>query len=133
MNKGAYTTLFPPIIKTTSFVTFYILHLFNKKPVYYGKELSDAIIDRFNTRWKPSNGIIYPLLRKLEETELLKMSYDYDDCHNKSKFYYTITEKGREEYLNLLDLLKPKFIDSYNMMVIILNDFYNHKHDLHVI
>ena len=53
------------------FSRYYILELLQKKP-YTGKEIIDTAIKQSGGRWKPSPGLIYPLLGRLLEEELIE-------------------------------------------------------------
>ena len=50
---------------------YYILELLQKKP-HTGKEIIDTAIKQSGGRWKPSPGLIYPLLGRLLEEELIE-------------------------------------------------------------
>lgn len=124
--KGQYNRLFPAKISTTSFLTLYMLFLFEKKDSFYGKELIDEINKRFEGRWKPSHGIVYPMLRKLEEGGLLIGAWE-DNSDKKIKRLYTITPLGKATFKKELVTHEEVFVDSYNMMVQILSDLYDNK------
>ncbi len=68
------------------FSRFYILSLLKEKPMT-GKEIIDTAISQTEGRWKPSPGLIYPLLGRLLEDGLV--------TENESG-KYTITKKGLE-------------------------------------
>ena len=53
------------------FSRYYILELLQKKP-HTGKEIIDTAIRQSGGRWKPSPGLIYPLLGRLLEEELIE-------------------------------------------------------------
>ena len=53
------------------FSWYYILELLQKKP-HTGKEIIDTAIKQSGGRWKPSPGLIYPLLGRLLEEELIE-------------------------------------------------------------
>ena len=55
------------------FSRYYILELLQKKP-HTGKEIIDTAIKQSGGRWKPSPGLIYPLLGRLLEEELIEES-----------------------------------------------------------
>lgn len=121
--KGKYNRLFPSKISTTSFLTIYILHLFGEKKYFYGKELIDQVEKRFEGRWKPSHGIVYPMLRKLEDAGLLSGAWE-EESDKKTRRLYNITEEGRKVFKEEVEKHYHVFIDSYNMMVQILHDLY---------
>ena len=53
------------------FSRYYILELLQKKP-HTGKEIIDNAVKESGGRWKPSPGLIYPLLGRLLEEELIE-------------------------------------------------------------
>ncbi len=67
------------------FSRYYILELLKKKP-YTGKEIIDAAVKQSEGIWKPSPGLIYPLLGRLLDEGLIEET-------NSGK--YQITRKGK--------------------------------------
>ncbi len=67
------------------FSRYYILELLKKKP-YTGKEIIDAAVKQSEGIWKPSPGLIYPLLGRLLDEGLIEEA-------NSGK--YQITRKGK--------------------------------------
>lgn len=67
------------------FSRYYILEMLKKKP-QTGKEIIDAAIKQSEGIWKPSPGLIYPLLGRLLDEGLIEET-------NSGK--YQITRKGR--------------------------------------
>jgi len=67
------------------FSRFYILELLKKKP-YTGKEIIDAAVKQSEGIWKPSPGLVYPLLGRLLDEGLIEET-------NSGK--YQITRKGK--------------------------------------
>jgi DNA-binding PadR family transcriptional regulator len=67
------------------FSRYYILELLKKKP-YTGKEIIDAAVKQSEGIWKPSPGLVYPLLGRLLDEGLIEES-------NSGK--YQITRKGK--------------------------------------
>lgn len=120
-----YNRLFPSKMSTTSFLEIYILFLLSNKKDYYGKEILDEIESRFGSKWKPSHGMLYPLLRDLEDKKLIKGRWE--DNTKKTKKTYKITKAGLEALSKEITLKENMFIDSYNMIVKILNDLYGHS------
>ena len=53
------------------FSRYYILELLQKKP-HTGKEIINTAVKESGGRWKPSPGLIYPLLGRLLEEELIE-------------------------------------------------------------
>jgi DNA-binding PadR family transcriptional regulator len=85
------------------FSRFYILSLLKEKPMT-GKEIIDTAIAQTEGRWKPSPGLIYPLLGRLLDDGLV--------AENDSG-KYTITKKGLEimEDLESLNNVVRKQLD----------------------
>ncbi|CDI06293.1 MAG: PadR family transcriptional regulator [Candidatus Nitrosotenuis sp.] len=67
------------------FSRYYILELLQAKP-HTGKEIIDAAVEQSEGRWRPSPGLIYPLLGRLLDEGLIEESKDGK---------YQITKKGR--------------------------------------
>lgn len=116
---------FPSKISTTSFVKLYILHLLNEKP-YYGNMIIDEIKSRMDNRWEPSPGMVYPLLRDLEEQGYI--SGWWDQPNKKSIRRYKITDEGIKHYKIILLQNKLALEDSLLIVKNVLQDIYGEKH-----
>ena len=68
------------------FSRYYILQLLQKQP-HTGKEIIDSAIEESGGRWKPSPGLIYPLLGRLLDEGLI------EETDNGK---YSISKKGQE-------------------------------------
>ncbi len=68
------------------FSRYFILELLKKKP-YTGKEIIDHATEQSEGIWKPSPGLIYPLLGRLLDEGLIEETKDGK---------YQITKKGKE-------------------------------------
>ena len=68
------------------FSRYFILELLKKKP-HTGKEVIDYAVEQSNGIWKPSPGLIYPLLGRLLDEELIEETKDGR---------YQLTKKGKE-------------------------------------
>lgn len=115
---------FPTKVSTTSFVKLYILHLINDKS-YYGNEIKDEIKKRLDDKWEPSPGMIYPLLRELEQEGYIEGWWDEPD--KRSIRRYKITDNGIKHYKILLLQNKPAFEDSLLIVKNVLKDIYKEK------
>ena len=80
------------------FSRYYILELLQKKP-HTGKEIIDTAVKESGGRWKPSPGLIYPLLGRLLDEDLIEETKDGK---------YKVSQKGKT---TLEDL------DSFNNIV----------------
>ena len=67
------------------FSRYYILELLQKKP-FTGKEIIDNAVKESGGRWKPSPGLIYPLLGRLLDEELIEETKDGK---------YQVSKKGK--------------------------------------
>ena len=68
------------------FSRYFILELLKKRS-HSGKEIIDYAAEQSNGIWKPSPGLIYPLLGRLLDEGMIK-----EDSDGK----YQLTKKGRE-------------------------------------
>jgi len=80
------------------FSRYYILELLQKKP-HTGKEIIDTAVKESGGRWKPSPGLIYPLLGRLLDENLIEESKEGK---------YQLSQKGK----NTL-----KDLDSFNNII----------------
>lgn len=85
------------------FSRYFILELLKAKP-YTGKEIIDHAVEHSNGIWKPSPGLIYPLLGRLLEEELIEETKDGK---------YQLTKKGKitSEDVDRINEIVKKQID----------------------
>ena len=69
------------------FQILHILELLQKETTYTGKEIIDYAVEQSNGIWKPSPGLIYPLLGRLLDENLIEETKDGR---------YQLTKKGVE-------------------------------------
>lgn len=110
-------------INTTKLVKLYILHyLIYERKEEYGLEIVNYINSNFT---KVSNGLVYPLLRDLEEN--LYLTAKWEDFDRKNKRLYKITDEGIDHY----NRIKPDYLDAidYNISIYnsIIEKIYNKK------
>lgn len=123
--KGSYNKLFPSKMSTNSLLTIYVLHVLKETGApMYGKEIIDTIEARFNNLFKASHGLMYPLLRTLEEEHLVTGFWDGEDTSKKTKRYYRITAKGKLALEEEMENFKPALVDSHNLIDGIIKDLY---------
>ncbi|MCF6459756.1 helix-turn-helix transcriptional regulator [Clostridium sp. Cult3] len=115
---------FPSKISTTSFVKLYILHLLKDRS-YYGNEIIEEIKSRLNGKWEPSPGMVYPLLRELEEEGYVTGWWEEPD--KRSIRHYRLTDEGYKHYKVILLQHKPTFEDSLHIVQTVLKDIYGMK------
>ena len=83
------------------FSRYFILELLKEKP-HTGKEIIDHAIEESNGIWKPSPGLIYPLLGRLLDEGLIEETKDGK---------YQITKKGKataEDVDKINDIVKKQ-------------------------
>jgi PadR family transcriptional regulator PadR len=115
---------FPSKISTTSFVKLYILHLLKDRS-YYGNEIIEEIKSRLNGKWEPSPGMVYPLLRELEEEGYVTGWWEEPD--KRSIRHYRLTDEGHKHYQIILLQHKHTFMDSLYIVQTVLKDIYGMK------
>jgi len=120
--SGAYNRLFPVKVSTNAFLTIYTLHLLQGGRLY-GKEIINAIEERFAGQWKPSHGLVYPILRELEKEGLVKGEW-MGDNNKKTIRIYEITKAGRKAYDRERDHHKDIFGQSFSIMETLMSDLY---------
>lgn len=104
---------FPNKINTTTIVKLLILNLLLQKS-HYGNEIIDKIEIIFKYLWRPSPGMIYPLLRDMEDNMLIEGWWDEPD--KKTKRNYRITDIGIKHYENIKLLYKPLLEESLSII-----------------
>lgn len=122
--RGERQRQFPSKISTTSFVKLYILHLLQERS-YYGNMIKDEIKKRLDDRWEPSPGMIYPLLREMEEEGYIVGWWEEPD--KRSIRRYKITDEGIRHYKVILMQNKSTFEDSLLIIKNVLKDIYKEK------
>lgn len=110
-------------INTTKLVKLYILHyLIYEKQEEYGLEIVNYINMNFT---KVSNGLVYPLLRDMEEN--LYLTAKWEDFDRKNKRLYKITDEGIMHY----NRIKPDYFEAieYNISIYnsVINKIYSKK------
>ncbi|MBM7605196.1 PadR family transcriptional regulator PadR [Metabacillus crassostreae] len=87
-----------------------VLVLISKKD-QYGYELAQNISKRIDV----AEGTLYPLLRRLTKEDYFT-TYLVESSEGPSRKYYTLTEKGREYMVNLVDEWK-QFSSGVNQLI----------------
>ncbi|KRQ87014.1 lineage-specific thermal regulator protein [Caloramator mitchellensis] len=124
MNDGSYRNRqIISKVNTTTLVKLFVLH-FLKEKNHYGNELIDKIEKSLNYRWKPSPGMVYPLLRDMEENLLIEGWWEEPD--KKTKRNYKITENGLKHYEKIKSMYKPLLEESLDIIKYTLNEIYKY-------
>jgi PadR family transcriptional regulator PadR len=122
--KNERNRQFPSKISTTSFVKLYILHLLKDRS-YYGNEIIEEIKSRLDEKWEPSPGMVYPLLRELEEEGYVKGWWEEPD--KRSIRRYRLTDEGYKHYRIILMQNQAVFEDALSIVKNVLKDIYNKR------
>jgi DNA-binding PadR family transcriptional regulator len=77
--------------KERGLLALYILHSLNREPKS-GYALLKEIAEKTDGHWVPSKGAVYPLLRQLEEDDLITLC----GTGSRAKNIFETTKKGRE-------------------------------------
>lgn len=85
-----------------------VLHFMKEGPSY-GNQLMDRISSVTEGVLSVNPNTMYPLLRQLEERGLIEGSWEHPE--RRSRRYYSLTDKGQEEYARLVNDVRP-FLDS---------------------
>jgi len=100
MSKEDYDICPPECCDMRGMLSFLILWLLSKKPMY-GQELAEEIGKRRGT--KPNPGTIYPALKELKKRGLIKSKKEGRVTN------YHITEKGRKGILTACEYFCKAF------------------------
>ena len=123
-HKDKYNRLFPSKVSTNNFLTLYILFILQNSTRMYGKEISDFIYKRFQGSWKPSHGMLYPILRELEEKGLVIGYWEDNDNQKRVRRFYEITDEGKNAFHDYVETVRPQIEESENIIRQIKHDFF---------
>ena len=112
-------------LNSTNILKILILDFLIKDGSCYGYELSAKIEAEMNYMWKPSNGLIYPLLRHMEENMWLVGWWDEPD--KKTRRNYRITDEGIKHFNFIKLMYKPLLDESLAITQGVLNKIYSGK------
>lgn len=121
---GSYNRLFPMRVSTNTFITIYMLYLLTNKGSLYGKEIIDKIEKRFKGKWKPSHGLVYPILRELEAEGLVTGEWQGEGS-KKTIRIYSITPVGLDVFESEKIKHRDMFMQSFLMIETLMNDLYD--------
>lgn len=108
-------------LQTYEYTKLYILYLLDKHPHgSYGRRIKVEMENKLSNYWKPSDGMIYPILRELEQDGFVEGTWISGKTKN-----YVITEEGKEELERELEFYESIIHDSFNMFFILKNDLYD--------
>lgn len=124
MNKGEGRTRSVLKLNTTSMAKLVVLDLLIKHE-YYGNEIIHDLYEIFHYTWKPSPGLIYPLLRDMEDNGWIKGWWMEPDKKTIRK--YKITDEGIKYYNRIKLTYKTLIDDNILFLKSILNQVYINK------
>jgi PadR family transcriptional regulator PadR len=99
----------------------YVLHLLAEQP-RYGNDIMREIETRTNGRWSSNPGAIYPLLTFMESQGLVEG--EWEQPLKRTRRFYRITERGRNELYRLKEVLRPGLEDALAALRRLLEDLY---------
>jgi PadR family transcriptional regulator PadR len=99
----------------------YVLHLLWRKP-RFGNDIMRELEQRSNGTWASNPGAIYPLLRLLERNGLLRGQWE--DADRRTRRIYHLTEQGRQEYLQLKEMMKPGLEEALGVLRELYDELY---------
>jgi PadR family transcriptional regulator, regulatory protein PadR len=105
---GRSMDVFGGEVRRRDIVPLLVLHLIQREPAY-GNRLIEEIEEITEGVISVNPNTIYPLLRELEEQEMIEGQWEHPD--RRTRRYYAITPVGRKEYRRLVTELEP-FLDS---------------------
>ena len=121
MDSQKRTRQFPTVISTTQFVKLYIMHLLTER-TRYGQDMMDEIEQRLNGRWKPSPGMLYPLLSQLESEGYIKG--EWSEPEKRSVKRYRLTDTGIAHYKVIKLQYKSNFLYAKEIINNTMADLY---------
>ena len=85
-----------------------VLHLIAEGPTY-GNQLMERIAGMTEGVLSVNPNTMYPLLRRLEQRGLIGGQWEHPE--RRTRRFYSITPEGQEEYMRLMEEVRP-FLDS---------------------
>ena len=107
-GRGGERDPFTGELRKREVLPLLVLHFISDGPSY-GNQLMERISAVTSGVLSVNPNTMYPLLRQLEERELIEGSWEHPE--RRSRRYYSLTDAGREEYARLVRDVRP-FLDS---------------------
>ena len=107
-GRGGERDPFTGELRKREVLPLLVLHFISDGPSY-GNQLMDRISVVTAGVLSVNPNTMYPLLRQLEERELIEGSWEHPE--RRSRRYYSLTDAGRQEYERLVRDVRP-FLDS---------------------
>jgi PadR family transcriptional regulator PadR len=109
------------LAKSGGLLPLVVLHLLEKQP-RYGNDIMKEIQEHTQHRWVSNPGVIYPFLNFMEERELVKG--EWEDETRRTRRFYHLTARGREELARLKEVMKPRLMEALDILQSLLNELY---------
>lgn len=101
-------------ISSSVFTEVNLMHYLSMHPNLYGKKIKEELSFLYNHHWHPSDGVLYPLLSRLEKQGFIISDWQSSDSiKKKTKREYRLTNSGLKYLDHLLheSQLQPKIKD----------------------
>jgi len=109
---------------TKGLLPLYVLYILSLGSTN-GNDIAHKIGEKTNGLWIPSTGGIYPILKKMEKSQLVVGRWN--DGNKKIQKVYTITKQGLVELENKKILLKDKMKEALEVFKIVYKDLYDEQ------
>lgn len=109
---------------TKGLLPLYVLYILSLGSTN-GNDIAHKIGEKTNGLWIPSTGGIYPILKKMEKSQLIVGRWN--DGNKKIQKVYTITNQGLMELENKKILLKDKMKEALEVFKIVYKDLYDEE------
>lgn len=109
---------------TKGLLPLYVLYILSLGSTN-GNDIAHKIGEKTKGLWIPSTGGIYPILKKMEKSQLIIGRWN--EGNKKIQKVYTITNQGLMELENKKILLKDKMKEALEVFKIVYKDLYDEK------
>lgn len=109
---------------TKGLLPLYVLYILSLGSTN-GNDIAHKIGEKTNGLWIPSTGGIYPILKRMEKSQLIVGRWN--EGNKKIQKVYTITNQGLVELENKKILLKDKMKEALEVFKIVYKDLYDEK------
>lgn len=109
---------------TKGLLPLYVLYILSLGSTN-GNDIAHKIGEKTKGLWVPSTGGIYPILKRLEKSQLIIGRWN--EGNKKIQKVYTITNQGLMELENKKILLKDKMKEALDVFKIVYKDLYDEK------
>jgi PadR family transcriptional regulator PadR len=100
----------------------YVLHLLSTES-RYGNDIMRELEQRSGGTWSSNPGAVYPLLRLLERHGLLRG--EWEDPDKRTRRIYYLTDRGRREYTQLKELMRPGLQEALEVLRELYEELYS--------